>query len=122
MRGHTETKVPAAAHTPEQILDVVMVAINWLEHNPERWTRGIYARNKNTGHVDPHSPEAHCFCTLGRIALEADIFVHQLGRYLAPIGVDQLRVIELNDRQNPDPDKIRAYFKKQYEQMKECGA
>lgn len=104
---------------PERVLEVVMTAIDWLEANPDRWTRGIYARRADTSHVEPHSPEAHCFCTLGRIALEADVFVHQLGVFLIPLDIDQSVVVELNDVDHPDPNEIREYFNSQYAKMKE---
>ena len=40
-------------------------AVRELLSAPARWTRGVYARNEQGLAVDPHDPEAVCWCLYG---------------------------------------------------------
>ena len=113
------TLVPAAAHTPAQVFNVVTTALDWLEKHPKRWTRGMYARTKQDNQTTPDHPDAFCFCALGRIAKEADIFPWQLPEYLGPIGVDASTVVGLNDTAHINKMSlaaVREYFTRKYKE------
>lgn len=108
-------------YTPDQVFNLVTSALDWLDAHPKQWTRGAYARSRSTSRVDPGSEDAHCFCSLGRIAKEADIYPWELETFLAPIGVHLKQVVILNDAAHMNKmtlDTVREYFTRQYKKAR----
>ena len=51
----------------------ILVAARELISQPERWTKGEYARDLNGRRVSPGGPNAVCWCSIGAMAKVAGL-------------------------------------------------
>ena len=60
-------------------------AAHWFAANPEDWTQGQYARNAAGDFINQYSPDAVCFCAIGRMSREADASGSHAGWVISPV-------------------------------------
>lgn len=56
-----------------------LIAARKLIEQPEHWTQGTYARDKNGKRVPPKSPEAVCWCAFGAILTQDISYEEEMG-------------------------------------------
>lgn len=95
--------------TPVAATDPVLRAIQWLRDNPDRHIAGAMAIDDHGKGVSPSSPDASCFCIVGRVACEVakdrgidvnhSVLLKNNARTLfrETMGMDEDRFIGIND-------------------------
>lgn len=83
--------------TPREVSAAVMKATDWLEANPTKHIVGELAVRVDGTDCDPNSPEADCFCMLGRISKELDVEGYPGMTNLRQVGLDQATIYGIND-------------------------
>lgn len=105
----------------ERIKTAVLAATSWLRENRDRHITGQLAVDARGDQCKPNSPDAECFCVLGRISKELDTGEYpddgnpEFKQFLRDTGIDpeggSWPVYDMNDEGYIDPatgEKIRA--------------
>lgn len=100
--------------SPEEAMASIMSSLDWLEANPSDHIRKAYARTKTGAPIAVNSPEASCFCAVGRIMRDAGLTnTAQAQGLLRKVGATVNSIIGLNDLEG-DIAMIRTYVQTQY--------
>lgn len=89
----------------------------FLQDNPDAWTRGEYARARNNWPTHPHDPEAKQFCTLGLLLRfvpneKRSACERLLSRVITPYNHGgAVQVVSYNDSFAKDVNDIIAMFR-----------
>ena len=67
------TAIPIYDHTTEQRIALLHKALDWLDANPDKHITGTLAEDENGKSVEPDSPDAQCWCVLGRMVVEGGL-------------------------------------------------
>lgn len=103
------------AQTPKQVYITAMTAIDWLEANPDKHITGMFAQTEERAYCSTRSPEAACFCVLGRVAKEVEMSsITAITPYMRIIGVEDDDIFDMNDNGVP-LSQIRDHITRQYE-------